>query len=131
MIDRKYHLFDAKDKILGRLATEIARMLIGKHKTNYAPHIDGGDCVVVVNTDAIKVTGKKLLQKVYHHFSGYPGGIHSITLADQLKKDSRKVMWQAVYSMLPKNSLRNRMLTRLFLYKNTEHKHKAIHITHE
>lgn len=131
MIDRKYHLFDAKDKILGRLATEIAPILMGKHKVSYAPHIDGGDCIVVINTDGLAVTGNKGTKKIYHHFSGYPGGIRSINLADQMTKDSRKVMWQAVYSMLPKNSLRNRMLTRLFLYKNTEHKHKSIHITHK
>lgn len=130
MIDRKYHLFDAQGKILGRLATDIAKILIGKDKVNYAPHIDGGDFVVVINSDGIDVTGNKRADKVYHRFSGYPGGIASIAFKDQLKKDSRKLIWQAVYGMLPKNSLRDRMLTRLLIYKNAEQKH-TIHVTHE
>lgn len=131
MIDRKYHLFDAKGKVLGRLATEISTILMGKDKVSYAPHIDGGDFIVLINTDQIEVTGNKLEDKQYHHFSGYPGGIHSIKLKDQLKKDSRKAVYQAVYGMLPKNSLRDRMLTRLHLYKNGEHKEKIIHVTHK
>ena len=130
-IDRQYHLFDAQGKVLGRLATQIARILIGKHKVDYAPHIDGGDFVVVANTDGIIATGNKSKQKIYHHFSGYPSGIRSITLGDQMKKDSRKVIWQAVYNMLPKNSLRDRMLKRLRIYKNGEYKEKTIHITHK
>lgn len=129
-IDRKYHLFDAQGKILGRLATEIATILIGKDKVSYAPHIDGGDFVVVVNTDGIDVTGNKRNDKLYHRFSGYPGGIASIAFKDQLKKDSRKLIWQAVYGMLPKNSLRDRMLTRLLLYRGAEQK-QTIHVNHE
>lgn len=131
MIDRQYHLFDAQGKVLGRLATEVARILMGKHKVTYAPHIDGGDFIVITNADKIAVTGNKLEQKIYHRFSGYPGGIHSITLKDQLAKDSRKVLYQAVYNMLPKNSLRNRMLRRLFINKDSDHQQKIIHITHE
>lgn len=131
IIDRKYHLFDAQGKVLGRLATGIARILMGKHKTDYAPHIDGGDFVVVANTDGLTVTGNKSKQKIYHRFSGYPSGITSITLGDQMKKDSRKVLWQAVYNMLPKNSLRDRMLKRLLIHKDSDHKQKVIHITHE
>lgn len=131
MIDRKYHLFDAQGKVLGRLATEIARVLIGKDKVSYTPHIDGGDCVVVINTDGIDVTGNKREGKIYHRFSGYPGGITSIAFKDQLKKDSRKLIWQAVYGMLPKNKLRDRMLTRLHLYTKGEHQQKVIHVTHE
>ncbi len=130
IIDRQYHLFDANGKILGRLATGIARILMGKHKVNYAPHIDGGDFVVIINSDSIAVTGNKLKQKIYHRFSGYPGGISSIALGDQMKKDSRKVLWQAVYNMLPKNSLRDRMLKRLLIHKDADHKTKIIHITH-
>lgn len=131
MIDRQYHLFDAEGKTLGRLATEIARLLMGKHKVNYAPHIDGGDFVVIINADGITVTGNKPEQKVYHRFSGYPGGIHSITFQDQMKKDSRKVLSQAVYNMLPKNKLRDRMLTRLLINKKAEHTQKVIHVTHQ
>lgn len=131
MIDRKYHLFDAKGKVLGRLATEIATILMGKDKVSYAPHIDGGDFVVLINTDLIEVTGNKAEDKIYHRFSGYPGGIHSINFKDQLKKDSRKVVFQALYGMLPKNSLRDRMLTRLHLYKDGTHTEKIIHVTHD
>ena len=131
MIDRQYHLFDAQGKVLGRLATEIATILIGKDKVSYAPHIDGGDFVVIINSDGIDVTGNKRETKIYHRFSGYPGGITSIAFKDQLKKDSRKLIWQAIYGMLPKNKLRDKMLTRLLIYKKADHKHKAIHITHE
>ncbi|MFZ2187544.1 MAG: 50S ribosomal protein L13 [Candidatus Moraniibacteriota bacterium] len=131
MIDRKYHLFDAKDKVLGRLATQLARLLMGKHKVSYAPHIDGGDFVVILNSDSVVVTGNKTKDKMYHRFSGYPGGITSINFEDQVKKDSRKVIWQAVYNMLPKNALRGRMMRRLLINKDGEHKQKVIHVTHE
>ena len=131
MIDRKYHLFDAKGKVLGRLATEISALLTGKSKVTYAPHIDGGDFVVVINTDLVTVTGNKADEKMYHRFSGYPGGITSIAFKDQQKKDSRKLVYQALYGMLPKNKLRGRMLTRLHLYKDADHTEKIIHVTHD
>lgn len=131
MIDRKYHLFDAQGKVLGRLATEIATILIGKHKVSYAPHIDSGDFVVIINADGVEVTGNKRQDKVYHRFSGYPGGITSVVFKDQMKRDSRKVIHQAVYNMLPKNKLRDRMLKRLLINKKAEHKAKVIHVTHE
>lgn len=130
-VNRKYHLFDAQGKVLGRLATEIAGVISGKTKVDYTPHIDGGDFVVVVNTDGIQVTGNKREDKIYHHFSGYPGGIRSIALKDQMKKDSRKVLHAAVYGMLPKNKLRDQALTRLRLYKGAEHDEKTIHVNHE
>lgn len=128
-INRKYHLFDAKDKIVGRLATEIVKVLRGKNKVDFTPHIDGGDIAVVINCDLVKVTGKKIEGKIYHRFSGYPGGIFSATFKEQMEKDSRKVIESAVYNMLPKNKLRARMMTRLKLYKNDKHEHK-IEITH-
>lgn len=131
MIDRKYHLFDAQGKVLGRLATQLTRLLMGKHKVSYAPHIDGGDFVVIINSDKIEVTGNKSKQKMYHRFSGYPGGISSINFEDQVKKDSRKVIWQAVYNMLPKNKLRGRMLRRLLINKGSEHTAKIIHVIHK
>lgn len=121
--DRKYYSVDAQGKILGRLATRVARVLSGKGKVDFAPHIDGGDFVVVVNTDGIITTGRKNEDKIYHRWSGYPGGITSTKLKDQMKKDSRKVFESAVYGMLPKNKLRDRMMTRLLLYPNTEHTH--------
>ncbi len=120
---RKHFLIDAQGQILGRLATRVAKVVSGKGKVNFAPHIDGGDFVVVVNTDGMVVTGKKLEDKIYHRFSGYPGGITSIRLKDQMKKDSRKVLEMAVYGMLPKNKLRDRMMTRLLFYSNAEQKH--------
>ncbi len=128
-IQRKYHLFDAQGKILGRLATEIAKVLRGKNKVDFTPHIDGGDFAVVINTDQVTVSGNKAEGKIYNHYSGYPGGITSIKFKDQIAKDSRKVIHDAVYGMLAKNKLRNRMMTRLLIYKNGEHKHK-IEITH-
>ena len=131
ILDRKYHLFDAQGKTLGRLATEIALTLMGKRRPDYAPHLDQGDFVVVINANGLVVSGNKADDKIYHRFSGYPGGIRSISFRDQMKKDSRRVLHQAVYNMLPKNKLRTRMMTRFFIYKNAEHSHNAIHVTHE
>lgn len=129
MIDRKYHLFDAKDKTPGRLATEIVRILRGKNKVDFAPHIDAGDFVVVINADEMRISGDKATGKVYYRFSGYPGGITATKFSDQMKKDSRKVISGAVYNMLPKNKLRARMMTRLLVYKDDKHGHK-IEVTH-
>lgn len=130
-ISRKYHLFDAKGLILGRLSTEVARILVGKDRVDYTPHIDAGDFVVIINTDKIDVTGGKEKKKMYHSFSGYPGGIHSLTLEKLRKKDSRKIIEKAVYGMLPKNKLRSLRMARLMLYTGEEHPHKTIHIIHE
>ncbi|NTV41192.1 MAG: 50S ribosomal protein L13 [Candidatus Moranbacteria bacterium] len=127
---RQYHLFDAQGKILGRLATEIAKVLSGRNKVDYTPHIDGGDFVVVINAGKVGVTGKKLTDKIYHKFSGYPGGISSISFGDLLEKDSRKVVQNAVYGMLPKNKLRDKMMTRLFVHEGEEHGYKNIEVTH-
>lgn len=128
-IQRKYHLFDAEGQTSGRMATQIATILRGKNKVDFTPHIDAGDFVVVINADRIVATGNKMEGKIYHHFSGYPGGISSITLKDQIKKDSRKVIEAAVMGMLCKNKLRDKMMTRLFVFKDSEHKYK-IDITH-
>ena len=127
---RQKHLFDAQGKVLGRLATEIAKILDGRNKTDYIPNIDGGDFVVVINADKVLTTGKKLEKKMYHHFSGYPGGISSISLKNLLKKDSKKVIQNAVYGMLPKNKLREKMMARLYVYSGIEHNHKNIEVTH-
>ncbi len=128
-MERKTHLFDANGKILGRLATEVATVLSGKKKVDYAPHIDGGDIVVITNMDKIAVTGNKLEDKIYHRFSGYPGGITSIALKDLLAKDAGKVMMNAVNGMLPKNKLRDKMMKRLHPIVGSEHQYK-IDITH-
>lgn len=128
-IERKYHLFDAQGKILGRLSTEAALILRGKNKVDFTPNIDGGDFVVVINSNQVAVTGKKMEDKIYHHFSGYPGGITSIKLKEQMAKDSRKVIAHSVYNMLAKNKLRKKMMTRLLIYKDEKYSHK-IDITH-
>jgi large subunit ribosomal protein L13 len=127
---RQYHLFDAQGKVLGRLSTEIAKVLSGRNKVDYTPHIDGGDFVVVINASQIKVTGKKLTDKIYHSFSGYPGGITAIAFQDLLAKDPRKVIQNAVYGMLPKNKLRDKMMPRLLVYGDAQHEHKNIEVTH-
>lgn len=129
MINRKYHLFDATGKTPGRMATEIVKVLRGKNKVDFTPHIDAGDFAVVINSDKIAVLGGKDGKKIYYHFSGYPGGISTIKLKDQIVKDSRKIIKDTLYGMLPKNKLRDRMMTRLLVYKDDKHTHK-IEITH-
>lgn len=124
VINRKYHLFNAENEILGRMATRAAIILRGKNKVNFTPNIDGGDFVVVINSDKIKTTGKKIDDKMYRRFSGYPGGLTSVPLKEQIEKDSREVIKKAVYRMLPKNKLRDRMITRLLVYKDEKHDHK-------
>lgn len=123
-MERKYHLFDAKEKVLGRLSTQIADILSGRKKVDFTPHIDGGDFVVVLNSDFLKVTGGKERKKLYHHYSGYPGGIKTLTLEEKKQRDSRKIIQEAINGMLPKNKLRNKMMKRLFVYKDENHNHK-------
>lgn len=130
MNKRQYHLFDAEGKVLGRLATEIAKTLSGRNKVDYTPHIDGGDFAIIINSDKIRVTGNKLEGKLYHKYSGYPGGITTIALKDLLKKDSRQVINKAVFGMLPKNKLRAKMMLRLRVFPGAEHDQKTIEVTH-
>lgn len=124
MIKREKIIFDANGKVLGRLATEIAKVLSGRNKIDYVPNIDGGDFAVVINSDKVRVTGNKANGKMYHHFSGYPGGISSIAFKDQIKKDSRKIIKSALFGMLPKNNLRSKMMLRLKIYKGAEQEGK-------
>ncbi len=130
VIVRTFHGFDAQGKVLGRLATEIAMVLSGKRKVDYEPNFDKGDYVVVTHSDGVQVTGRKGDQKMYHHYSGYPGGITSRTFKEVMKRDSTKAIHQAVYNMLPKNLLRAKMLKRLHIYKDGEHTHK-VEVVHE
>lgn len=123
-MERKYYQINAQGKVLGRMATEIAKILSGKNKVDYAPNIDKGDYVVIVNSDGVIVTGNKSKDKKYYRFTGYPGGIKDITFEKQLAKDSRKIIEMAVKGMLPKNKLSSAMLTRLLVYKNEDHSHK-------
>ncbi len=112
-INRKWHLIDASKENLGRVATRIAMLLQGKHKTGFVKHIDGGDYVVVVNSEQVKVTGNKEEAKIYDRYSGYPGGRKEISLKDLRIKKPMTIIYQAVHGMLPKNKLRSKMLTRL------------------
>lgn len=116
--NRKWHLIDASNQILGRMASKIAALLIGKNKPFFTPHLDCGDFVVVINTDKIKLTGKKEEQKYYFSHSGYAKGAKITSFKDMMRKDSRKVVYLAVKRMLDKNRLRDRRLKRLKLYKD-------------
>lgn len=124
-IHREWFVVDATDKVLGRLATEVARRLRGKHKPEYTPHIDTGDHIVVVNADKIRVTGVKMEQKVYHRHTGYPGGIRSTVLKDLLAEQPERVVETAVKGMLPKNPLGRAMFKKLHVYAGATHKHEA------
>ncbi|WP_311678459.1 50S ribosomal protein L13 [Sneathia vaginalis] len=124
-VSRKWHEIDATGKILGKLATEIAVILMGKDKPTYTPHVDGGDYVVIVNADKIAVTGKKLTDKKYYRHSGYPGGLSVRTLQEMLDKKPTEVLRKAVERMLPKNKLGKQQINRLKLYVTAEHKHGA------
>lgn len=120
-IKRNWHLIDLKNEILGRSASQIAVLLIGKNKPYYTPHLDCGDYVVAVNAKKVKVTGKKQKQKMYYHHSGYPGGFKKMTFEQIMKKDPRKVIELAVKGMLPKNKLRDRRMQRIKIFEHDKH----------
>lgn len=124
-VRRDWFVVDANGKTLGRMATEIARRLRGKHKTIYTPHVDTGDYIVVINADKIRVTGDKLKNKIYYHHTGYIGGIKSISLEKQLDKAPDRVIKSAVKGMLPKNPLGRAMFGKLKVYTGAEHPHTA------
>ena len=124
-VEREWYVVDATDKTLGRLASEIATILRGKNKPMYAPNIDAGDYVIVINAEKVAVTGKKLDQKVYTHHSGYVGGLKTITLKKQLEKKPEEVLKHAVKGMLPKNALGRKMFSKLHVYAGPEHAHAA------
>ena len=124
-IDRKWYVVDANDMTLGRLASEVAKVLRGKNKPIFTPHIDCGDNVIVINAEKIKVTGKKMDQKVYYHHSDYVGGLKEATLREKLEKKPEQVIELAVKGMLPKGPLGRQMFTKLHVYAGPEHKHEA------
>jgi large subunit ribosomal protein L13 len=124
-IEQNWYVVDAEAQTLGRLATRIADVLRGKGKPQYTPHVDTGDFVVVVNAEKIRVTGKKLEQKVYYRHSGYPGGLRQRTLAEQLQRRPEEVLRRAVRGMLPKNRLAAVQLGKLKVYAGPEHPHAA------
>lgn len=124
-IEKKWYVVDATDKTLGRLASEIARVLRGKNKPIFTTYVDTGDFVIVVNAEKIKVTGKKLDQKIYYRHSGYPGGLKETTLRVMLAKKPQDVLIHAVKGMLPKNTLGRHMLKKLHVYAGPNHGHSA------
>jgi len=124
-IEQAWYLVDADQRTLGRLATEIADLLRGKCKPAYTPHVDTGDFVVVVNAKKVRVTGKKLEQKIYYRHSGYPGGLRERTRAEQLERRPEEVIRKAVKGMLPKNKLASAQLRKLKVYAGSEHPHTA------
>jgi len=124
-IERRWHVIDAADKVLGKLATEAARLLMGKDKPMFCRHLDTGDYVVIINAEKIRVSGNKLEQKLYHRHSGYPGGFKSIGLEEMLKTKPAWVIEHAVKGMLPKNRLGNSMMKKLKVYAGDSHPHLA------
>jgi len=124
-ITREWFVVDAEDQILGRLANQIAHRLRGKHKPEFAPHVDNGDFIVVVNCEKIKVTGKKMEDKMYYRHTGYPGGLKEANLATMLEKKPEDVIRKAVQGNLPKNRLGRAMMKKLKIYVGNEHPHAA------
>lgn len=124
-VKREWYVVDATDKTLGRLASEIARRLRGKHKPEYTPHVDTGDYIIVVNAEKIRVTGKKRTDKMYYHHTGYIGHMRSLNLEKMLEKTPERVLQHAVKGMLPKNPLGRAMFGKLRVYAGPEHRHVA------
>jgi large subunit ribosomal protein L13 len=124
-VQRQWHVIDATDVVLGRLASQTATLLRGKHKPIYAPHVDTGDFVVIVNADKVALTGNKRLQKVEYRHSGYPGGLRSRSYEQLLEKNPRRVVEKAVKGMLPSGTLGRQMLSKLKVYAGPEHPHQA------
>jgi large subunit ribosomal protein L13 len=124
-VQRDWYVIDAQGQTLGRLATQVATVLRGKHKPSYTPHVDCGDYVIIVNAEKVHVTGQKMNQKMYYRHSGYPGGLKSISLRDQLKKFPDRVLEAAIRGMLPKNRLGRQMFKKLKVYAGPAHPHQA------
>jgi large subunit ribosomal protein L13 len=123
--EKNWYILDASGSTLGRLATEISKILIGKHKPSYAPYLDNGDCVIVINATHIKVTGKKETQKLYYNHSGYPGGMRVEQLASLQERFPEKILERAIRGMLPKNALGRKIFKNVKIYKDTEHPHDS------
>ncbi|HPB68330.1 MAG TPA: 50S ribosomal protein L13 [Candidatus Omnitrophota bacterium] len=124
-LQKKCYVIDAKDKILGRVATKAAVLLRGKHKTIFTPHLDTGDFVVIINADKVKFTGKKATQKSYQRYSGYPSGQRSVTLEKMMQKKPTQVLRLAINRMIPKGALGNKVRTHLRIYAGDKHSHQA------
>ena len=124
-VTRQWYVVDAQDQTLGRLSTEIANRLRGKHKASFTPHVDTGDYVVVINADKVKVTGRKAQDKMYYHHTGFPGGIKSISFEKLQDKAPERIIEAAVKGMMPKNKLSRAMMSKLKIYAGSEHPHRA------
>jgi large subunit ribosomal protein L13 len=124
-IQREWHVIDATDVVLGRLAVQTANLLRGKHKTIFAPHVDTGDFVIIVNASKVALSGSKATKKMSYRHSGYPGGLSQTPIGELLEKDARKAIEKAVWGMLPKNRLGRQMLKKLKVYSGPEHPHAA------
>jgi large subunit ribosomal protein L13 len=124
-IQRDWHVIDATDVVLGRLAVQVATLLRGKHKPTYAPHVDGGDFVIVINASKVSLSGDKPTKKLAYRHSGYPGGLSSIPFGELLEKDPRRAIEKSVWGMLPKNRLSRQLLNKLKVYAGPEHPHHA------
>ncbi len=124
-LDRKWYVVDATGKTLGRLASQVASILRGKHKPTYTPHVDTGDFVIVVNADKVRLTGRKLQNKIYYRHTGYPGGLRAQTAREMLATRPERVIELAVWGMLPHNSLGRRQIRKLKVYRGSEHPHAA------
>lgn len=124
-VERTWHVIDATDVVLGRLATQVATLLRGKHKATFAPHVDGGDFVIVINADKVALTGNKREQKLAYRHSGYPGGLRATPIGELLEKKPERVVEKAVRGMLPKTSLSRAQLSKLKVYAGPEHPHAA------
>lgn len=124
-IERQWHVIDASDVVLGRLASQVATLLRGKHKPTFAPHVDMGDFVVVINAEKVALSGAKLTQKKDYRHSGYPGGLTATSYGDLLEKNPRRAIEKAVAGMLPHNKLSNQLITKLKVYSGPEHPHAA------
>lgn len=124
-IERKWYIVDASDIVLGRLATQVATVLRGKHRPQYTPHADCGDHVVIINADKVAVTGKKESDKTYYHHTGFPGGLKSISLENQREKHPERIIEAAVKGMMPKGPLGRSMLKKLKVYAGSDHPHTA------
>ncbi|MEZ0114378.1 large subunit ribosomal protein L13 [Catenulispora sp. EB89] len=124
-VQRQWHVIDARDIVLGRLASQTAQLLRGKHKAIFAPHVDTGDFVIIINAEKVHLSGNKREDKLAYRHSGYPGGLRSIKYGDLIDKDPRKAIEKAVRGMLPKNSLGRQQLSKLKVYRGEEHPHAA------
>ncbi|WP_082759932.1 50S ribosomal protein L13 [Abyssisolibacter fermentans] len=124
-IERKWYVVDAEGKRLGRLASEVAKILRGKNKPIYTPHVDTGDFVIIINAEKVELTGKKLDQKLYRYHTGHPGGLKEVPYKNLMQNKPEFVIEHAVKGMLPKNSLGRKMIKKLKVYRGTEHKHEA------